>query len=142
MGLLWGISFAEYQSLINIPPLRTIGQSMVGTLQYGSKTELGCSEEDCIWWNSHHFLSRAHILVTTAMEGHHSKCSLTHFHWSASAYNAVTTVIKSTFEMGWEDNFDWIFGSREIKSVNSFLSVLYWITYKQSKEKIVKKTKE
>lgn len=120
MDLLLGISFVEYQSLINIPLLRIVEQSMVGTSQSGSNMELGCSGEDCVWWNSHRFLSRAHILVATAIKRYHSKCSLTHFHWSVSAYHAVTAVIKSTFGMGWEDNFAWILGSREITSVTVF----------------------
>lgn len=65
------------------------------------------------------------VVQSVGPQGYESKCSLIHFHWSVSAYDAVSTIIKSKFGMVREDYFGWILGSREIKSV----AVLYhWST--------------
>ena len=70
--------------------------------------------------NTQHLLGRAGILGSGEPQGYYSKCSLTRFHRPLSAYDAVTTAIKSKFRMSREDNFGQISGSREIKSVTVF----------------------
>lgn len=71
----------------------------------------------CIWCNAQNLFDGVGIVVSVELQGYGSKCSLIHFHWSVSACDAVTTVIKSKFAMGKEDNSGWILGSRKIKSV-------------------------
>lgn len=94
----------------------------------------------CIWCNTQNLFDGVGIVVSVGLQGYGSKCSLIHFHWSVSAYDAVTTVIKSKFGTDKEDNSGWILGSRKIKNVSVLChwstGSLHWYTYKQPQLKI------